>query len=459
MTTFDTVRACLIGDLLRYGRSRGLWILLLLVPIGAKYLVEGTAVHIALDRHLFVMTSAAVGVTIGVVVSTMLIPAGFLYLRSNVTRHRPWQLEDVTPASRIAMVLGHFGADCVVLLASLSVATVAGWILAWRSDQGPLDLIELSRATWLIACPTLICVAALRQLLNALPATRGALGDILAFLCWMATLAMPATVWDSPSSLSVNMRDLPGYTRPIIGEVPLRGQDLAVGGGPVKPGRRILDAEAGLGADGYVESRLVWTGLAVLGALIAGLLNRPAKPRVGRDRFAMLEAWWRRRASRASAASTVPASAARWPTIGLVMAEFELIGRGIVFKVLAFASAVAGLFGDFRHLGSPVGLLVLSFAMSGYAGQGESRGLLALTGTTRTVPILRRGAFVTAGAAWAVLLAVPRAVLDFSAAPLLLAAFTGVAAAFLASSLAAATRSAFTPRMVLLILWYGYFAS
>lgn len=458
MNAIRTSRAIFVADLLRYGRSWGLWLLLLIVPIGSRYLVEGSAVHIAVDGHLLLMSSATVGVTIGVVVSTLLMPVGFLYLRSNVTRNRAWQVEDVTPASRLAMVLGHFSADCLVLLGALCVATLAGWILAWRAGEGPLDLMQTTRAAWLIACPSLVWVAALRQVLVAFPPTRGAWGDVLAFVCWMTVLVMPATVGERPSSLAVNMHDLAGYTRPIIGDRPLQGQDFAVGGGPVLPGRKRLDAEAGLGAAGYGASRLIWLGLGILAAVLAGLANRPVTPRNRREPLARVAAWQARLPRIRPSVSNMTAKVSSWPVVTLVATELRLIARGLTFKVLAAAAAVAGLFGEFRHLGSPAGLLLLVFALSAHAGRSEAKGLLALTATTRTPPFVRRLCFVVAGMGWSSLIAVPRAVLDGAWAPLLLGAATGAATALLAVCLAWPTKSAFTSRMVLLILWYAYFS-
>jgi hypothetical protein len=127
--------------LTRYSSSRGLWLLLLIAPIGARYMVaqdDGTGLQVAIGGHLPVMTSATLGVTLGIIVSTLLLPVGFLYLRSNVTRIQPWQIEEVTPASRVAIALGRFGADVAVLFAVLAALTVAGWFLAWLVGSGPL---------------------------------------------------------------------------------------------------------------------------------------------------------------------------------------------------------------------------------------------------------------------------------------------------------------------------------
>ena len=116
-----------------------------------------------------------------------------------------------------------------------------------------------------------------------------------------------------------------------------------------------------------------------------------------------------------------------------------------------------GLLGDYRHIGSPAALLPLIFALVAHAARSER--LRTLGGVAMLAPMPRRIAFVLAGTAWAVLMALPAAIAQLSAIPLLLALGTGVAAALIAAALTGFSRSAFAPRLVLLLLWYGYFAS
>jgi hypothetical protein len=74
----------------------------------------------------------------------------------------------------------------------------------------------------------------------------------------------------------------------------------------------------------------------------------------------------------------------------------------------------------------------------------------------------RRAAFVLAGTGWAVAMAVPaivRALVSGSAGPLLMALSTGAAAAFVAAMLTSATRSAFAPRLMLLLAWYVWLST
>ncbi len=99
---------------------------------------------------------------------------------------------------------------------------------------------------------------------------------------------------------------------------------------------------------------------------------------------------------------------------------------------------------------------MLIFSLSAHAGRSEARGLLALTRMTLFAPMARRAAFVVASAGWTTLLAVPALVRAPSLETLATAASTGAIAAAVASALAALSGSAFAPRLVLLVLWYGY---
>jgi hypothetical protein len=73
--------------------------------------------------------------------------------------------------------------------------------------------------------------------------------------------------------------------------------------------------------------------------------------------------------------------------------------------------------------------------------------------------MMRRVAFLLAGLGWSLLLAIPAVVAHLSPQPLLLALATGAAASLISIGLATISRSAFAPRLVLLILWYGYLSS
>ncbi|WP_066649059.1 MULTISPECIES: hypothetical protein [Sphingomonas] len=463
MSGLAIARSSLTTSLKRYARSWGLWLVLLAGPIGARFMVardDGTGVQIAIRNHLPIMTSGMLGVSLGIVVTTLLLPLGYLYLRSNVTRRQPWQIEEVSAAARVPIALGRWAADACVMLGMLATLTIAGWFLGWLIVSGPLDLVAISWTLWLIAAPSLLGLAAIRILFDALRFTRGAWGDVVFFILWLVSIAMPAAVSDQPTSFAVNMYDFPGFVRPMVGTAPSSGPDFSIGStSDLRPGRVRLDVFEGLYAEGYIASRLAWAGIAVLIAALAGLLYQPhmlrRKGRVATAVDRLLAAG----PPPAVIAGAPPAPGTALPFAGLVLGEFRLIGSGRLFLLAAAAAAMAGLAADYRHVGSPAALLVLVFGLVAHGGRSEARGLLALTQTAVQPPMLRRVAFLLAGIGWAVLLALPAAAIRFSVEPLVLALAVGAVASAVAMTLATISRSAFAPRLVLLVLWYGYLST
>jgi hypothetical protein len=458
--SYAVARSACVTSLTRYGHSWGLWLLLLIAPIGARFMIandDGFGMQVAIDRHLPVMTSATIGVTLGVLVSTLLMPAGFLYLRSNVTRGQPWQIEEVTAASRVAIALGRFAADVGILFAVLAVLNLAGLFLGWLVGSGPLDPVALSFALWMVAGPSLMALAAIRALVDAMDVTRGGLGEAAFFVIWLTIVAVPAVLSMLPSSYGANMIDMLGFVRPLAGPAPMKMGSFSIGFTNVLPGRVPLDVMAGVHAAGYLASRLSWAVLAVALAALAGRLYRPHRA-VRRPkqpgRLAQMMAGPPRAPAKPSA---VPAPFAANAFANLVKAEFRLIGEGRLFLILAGVAAAIGAVADYRQFGSPAALLLLVFALSGHGARSET--MRALTRITALSPAPRRIAFVIAGTGWALLMALPGAVTHLSVRPLMLALTTGVGAAVIAIGLAAISRAAFAPRLILLILWYGYFST
>jgi hypothetical protein len=462
MSALAIARSSLITSLLRYRRSWGLWLLLLVAPVGARFMIsdeDGKGIAIAIGDHLPVLTSAVLGVWLGVVVTTLLLPIGYIYLRSNTNRRQPWQIEEVTSALRMAIMLGRFSADVAVLFAMLAALTVAGWFLGWLMVSGPLNLWAITSALWVVAAPALMGLAAIRIFFDAVPWLRRGLGDFAYFVLWMTSIVMPVAVQDEASSLAVNMYDFPGFIRPLVGGAPAKDRDFGIGGITVKPGRVPLNVAAGLDAKGYMASRALWAAIAVALAALSGLIYYPHTP----PKRMKAQGWLARLLAAGpppiANADAPPARAIAAPWLGLIVAEGRLIGSGKLFMLLAVGAAVAGMFGDYRHIGSPAALLLLVFALSAHAGRSEARGLLSLTATAALSPWARRAAFIIAGLAWSLAMAVPAALVGVSAMPLMLAGATGLIGVSVAIGLAFVSSSGFAPRIVLLILWYGYFSS
>ena len=461
MSAAHVLTSSLGTSLRRYQRSVSLWLLLIAAPIAARYMIpmgpDAQGVRIIIGDHLPEMTSGFLGVSLGIVVSTIVLPVAWLYLRANTTRRQPWQVEEVTTGSRVAIALGRFAADAVVLMAMLLALTLSGFFLGWLIlPPGGVNVGEIAFALWVVAGPALLGLAGLRVLFDALAATRGALGDVLFFGVWIASIVVPAVNAEAERNFATNMLDFAGFASPLLVGAPAGTDSFTIGGGEVTPGLVQLDVHAALISPGYLESRLAWSGIAVALAVLAGLLYAPHRARRKVGVGARVEGMMARRRRRVGS-NAPPAKHAVAGPFGLVIAEMRLIGSGWAFVCLALiAAAVAVFVPDFRRGGSAAGLLVLAFALSAHAGRSEARGLVSLTRVAAYGPMLRRAAFVAAGVVWSVALGLPAIVNHPPLEVLAIAAGTGAVTAIVAISLSALTSSAFAARLVLLTIWYGY---
>lgn len=451
-------------SLRRYQRSASLWLLLIAAPIAARFMIpmgpNAEGVRIIIGEHLPVMTAGFLGVSLGIVVSTIVLPLAWLYLRSNTTRRQPWQVEEVTAASRVAIALGRYAADAAVLMAALLALTLSGFFLGWLIlPPGGLNFAEIAFALWVVAGPALLGVAGIRILFDAIPIMRGALGDVVFFVLWMTSIALPAINAEAERNFATNMLDFAGFASPLLVGAPAGTDSFTIGGGEIAPGRVELDVAKAIGSAGYLEARLAWAGISAGFAVLAGLMYAPHRARrraAGGGRLSRMMS----RPPRRVIANAKPAGRALFGPVGLVVAEMRLIGSGWAFPVLALvAAAVAGVLPDFRHAGSAAGLLVLAFALSAHAGRSEARGLVALTKVAAQGPMARRVAFVVAAAMWAVVMGLPATLKQPPLEVLTLASVTGAAAGVIAIVLSALTGSAFAARLVLLTIWYAYLSS
>ncbi|MFL9842152.1 hypothetical protein ABS767_14365 [Sphingomonas sp. ST-64] len=461
-----TLAATTQAALRRYTRSWGLWAVLLIGPIAARWWIprdDATTAVIAIDGHAPILSSAMLGVTLGVVVSTLLLPVGFIYLRSNVTRRQPWQVDSVTPASRVGIALGQFFADALVFAGVLAGLSCAGLIIgALLLSPHAFRPIEILGPLWLIAGPSLLVVAGVRTLFAARPRLRGALGEVAFFCLWMASLVMAIGAGEGgQTDFRHNMADMAGFLRPLTAELnPGDPVNLSIGSSVLVGAERIaIDPVVGITSPGYVASRLGWAGIALVLAALGGLVYRsPVRGQsvVRPGRFAR----WNRPAPTRPADPDAPAArrvAMALP--GLLRSEAGLIVRGRMARVAVAVIAVAGLLVDFRHVASPAILLLLIFGATAHAGRSEQAKLIALTATMRVSPWARRAAFVLATTGWSVaagLPAIARGLTMGLVEPLWLSLGTGAVVGAVTMALARVSRSAFAPRLVLLLAWYGY---
>lgn len=440
----------------------GLWILLLVAPVGARFMIAARGADaslIAVDNRVPWLTSPVLGMALGVVIATLLLPVAFIYLRSNVTRRQPWQVEEVSPASRISIAYGRWLADVTVLAAVLAATTAAGCLLAFvLLPLNEVDLPSIILTVWAIAAPPVAMVASLRLLFDARRLTRGPLGEVLFFVLWMGSLVAVAAGGQG-HGYAANMLDLPGFMSPIsygqggTDNFTIGGAEIAAGSAPIR-----LDILSGILAEGYLASRLSWLAIAALVPLLAGLVYAPHVTGKALKTGPWVKFLEPGRAGPADP-SARPAPAGGLPGMALVVAEARLMAGNRKGLLAMAVVAAVGLFAPYATVAGPAAMLLMVFVTTAHAGRSEQKGLLALTATAALSPTARRIAFVLAGTALALAMAAPagtRGLVGGDPRILLEAAAVGAATSGTAILLAALTRSATAPRLVLLIAWYMY---
>lgn len=453
----------LTTSLKRYGRSLGLWILLLVAPVSARFWIaaDGERGVISAEGRVPVLTSPMLGVSLGIVIATLLLPIAFLYLRANATRRQPWQVEEVSPASRIPIAYGRWLADLAVLAGVLAATTAAGGVIAFfllPFDQ--VDLPVIAFTLWIIAFPALAMVASMRVLCDARPWLRGPLGEVLFVFFWLFAIAIVAAN-HGDKSFAGHMMDMTGFFSPLSHSLPGEDPNFTIGGGALMAGAGTieLDVMGGILADGYIPSRFTWLGIAALFPLAAGLVYAPHKDKGRRKPLIPWAKWLEPGAPPKADPKARPARFAAMSWLNLLAAETRLIGGGRKTLLALLAIAAAGWFVPFSTGAGPAAMLVLLFAASAHAGRSEQTGLLALTRTASVSPWSRRAAFVVACLILALVGAaggLARAGVDGQTRPFIEALAIGAGTGLTAIGLGALTRSATAPRLVLLIAWYMY---
>ncbi len=447
------------SDLHRYRRSKGLWLMIIAAPIAARLMIsdeQGRGVAIAIGNQLPVMTSPVIGVWLGIVVSTLILPIAFVYLRANTTRIRPWQLEDVTGAHPRSILMGRFLADSAILLLALIVLSASGIFLGWVLLDRDWSPIEIVYPLWIVAAPSLLVVAAIKTLFDAVPPLQGAMGETTFLILWALALSVPLLQQDAPSSLLVNIIDVGGYARPLIEGAPAGSREFAVGSLVLESGLVQLDVNKGLWADGYWLSRLFWVLAAIGMVLLAGLLYRTRQA----QRRASLP--FASRINRRPGAPTVSerpplAKPTRSAALGLLFVEAKLLAGSNLQVWLLLAAAFAAAIPVMRETAIAAMLLLLIFSYSNHAGRTEASGYRLLTRTAAINAWCQRAAFLVAGTLIAVIASVPASLSTLSIGPAVEVGALGGVAGFVAGVSAYLTKSAFVGRTVLLVGWYVYF--
>jgi len=240
---------------------------------------EATYAVLTINEIKPVLTAPVLGLELGVVVATLLTPLAYIFLRAGPTRHRPWQVMDVSPHSRAMVTLGRWLSDTCALWLLLAGLTLAGLILGIFRLEGKMNVLQTIIALWLPAAPALALVAAIRMFLDSRNLTRRWVGDVVFFIIWLGLLMLGTIGGLDPKTHTMTSKPLMdafGFTAPVIGSVDYPVNGVVILGPPSSQDTVMIDGWKGVMAEGYILSRFVWLAIASGLALVAGQRSKLA---------------------------------------------------------------------------------------------------------------------------------------------------------------------------------------
>lgn len=469
MTIAGTFTSSAKTDWTRYLRSPALWFVALAAPIAAHYMVPDKGASYAvltINNNMPELTSSVLGLELGVLTATLLTPLAYIFLRAGPTRHRPWQVSDVAPHSRIIATLGRWISDTAALWVLLACLTLAGLILGIFRLEDKADIFKTIWALWLPAAPSLALVAAIRLFLDARNLTRRWLGDVIFFVLWIILLLVSIIGSIDPQTELMNPKpflDPFGFTSPIVGSVDYPVNAVTIGGGANTGETVFIEAWNGVTDAQYMSARLFWLALAGGIAALAGLIWAPMKPR----QAALLKKTNAKASKRVSISDTAfkaiaPLAPKGQNLTGLIVSEIRLILRSKVWVILLAAAALSGFIMPFRMVAAPAILLALIFPLSEESARWEKKSMGQLLETLGPNRAQRLGALTAASMLIALAAFLPSLVKiiiagDYHWIKTIAMIVVGVPAVLI--GLGSLTRSAVAGRLIMLIIWYIFLSS
>lgn len=470
MSTNNALFSSLKFDLKRHFRGPSLWFFALACPVAANYIVPDNDAPYAVllvNNAKPILTGAVLGLEIGVIAATLMIPLAYIFLRSGPTRHSPWQIMDVAPHSRILSTLGRWASDTLILWVLLAVLTLCAFIIGLFKIDGSMHSLQMVVSIWLPAAPALALTAAMRMLMESRNLTRKWLGDVIFLAAWLALLIagiIGATDPETQLMISRPFSDAFGFTAPIIGSVDFPVDSVVIGGSTNPNVNISIDAWRGVTKIDYMTARLLWIAIAASLCVSAGLVWAPQKEGRVKTTRNTREANLASRLNIVDIPFVAPQSILPKASnnIGVIANEIRYIFRSKVWAIALLIVSVMGALTPFRMLAGPAILLIMIFLMTDASARWQSKTLGQLLDTVGPGPIHRAITLFTALSIISTLALIPASFHVIIGQEWHWLPHIGVMAVIVPAIvviLGAVSRSAVTGRLIMLISWYIYLSS
>lgn len=455
---FEQIRVHAHIQLSRHLRSPAIWWLALAAPIGARFLVpDETASYsvLAVNDARLTLDSGVIGLQLGVIMAIILSPLAYIFLRAGPTRKTPWQAENVTPARRSALGLGHWVADILALWILMLALAAAGVMLAYfRLPIAEVNPLKIILALSLIAAPALVVIAGLRTIFSMRPWLRKAGGDVLFFFLWIFLITLSAAFFADGGSGGSPLFDVFGFAAPLSGATDYPIKNLHIGGASAFDKVIEIDAMAGVTDYGFILSRIFWVGVAGSLVFLSGLVFKPTdigrmKPGAPLDRGPTVF----------SDEKIRPLASISNAVLSRLKSEWVQILRPYWFAGLLGVVALAGTVLPFRGMVGPAIALLLLFPLTQHGARWRGLEMSRLTNLTPSSAMTQFATRLGASVMLALALCTPalgRMMATGDLNYLSDVAAVGLGLPVLAIGLSHITRGPVAGRLILLVLWYGY---
>lgn len=198
--SIGTILAVARFQLAGFSRRRGLWAWLALAGMLASLALppaDAGYVTVSVGTLRPIYTAETVGLVMGALGVTLMLPAHFIALRIGFppTRH-PLLLTGATPVSDSAFALGRWLADTAFLTGFLLCFGLGGLFIQAARAEAPVEQpLALLGPMLLVGAPSASLLAGFRGLVEARRQTRGpVLAGILMMVAWLIVLPLTTTV-------------------------------------------------------------------------------------------------------------------------------------------------------------------------------------------------------------------------------------------------------------------------
>lgn len=258
------------------------------VPSSEAGYVAGALLYDVEDLYCFrgVYNSAWVGTNVALTSMTFLSLFGFYLVKNAVERDQRsgvGQIIAATPLSKSLYTLGKWLSNFAVLTLMIGILVIAALVMQLiRGEELNVELWALSSPFLLISLPVMALVASLAIFFETISWLRGGLGNVVYFFLWIGIVL--AGIIGDLSGQNLVEPSVATAARAAFPDLGIHGL-ASFGLNPVSGTLQTFRWDGIQWTAGFIAGRLMWVGVALGIALLAGFFFHRFDPALERQRL------------------------------------------------------------------------------------------------------------------------------------------------------------------------------